>query len=497
MNSPTPTEDFANPLNVQIPNQNRTLTEFEIQNNESLHLKIDEYTLNKSISSSETALASTLDLIDLSVNKYKITSLLENENLDSILDHKIQILEEGKCPVENIELPAPLPIPTELLPQILPQGRFGIPKNLFKNYMLLWKSRLSLLIVFTTLASYCCSRDSTTISTTNSTELALSSGKKSSLLALCFGTFLQSGCANTLNELMEVERDRIMNRTKNRPLPTNSISMRHAAIQAAVVGSLGTFILGQYCNWNTALLGFLNIGIYAGIYTPLKTRHWINTWIGTIPGSIPSLMGTCAATGVILDPVGLFWFGLMTLWQIPHFMAISYKCRSEYEKAEYKMLPIEAPKQAALMSVVHSLALFPLCWSLPWIAPQFPWWFAIVSTPINWFHLLKPSLKFYEDLSKESQPGVSKNDLEKLHYDNATKLFWGSLKHLPILFSLSIIAFNWDSITKVSSSSLERITNAFSLNNITEKLSLNKIIQKLPLNNILEKISFGMISYGK
>lgn len=329
------------------------------------------------------------------------------------------------------------------------EGR-AIRSSLLHHYMQLWKTRLSLLVVFTAMGSYCCTRSG-------------SGARRSSLIALCLGTFLQAGCANSLNEMMEVDRDRIMNRTMHRPLPTGSISMQHAAVQSVVVGATGTFILGRYCDWNTALLGCANIGIYAGVYTPLKVRHWTNTWVGTLNGAIPPLMGSCAATGGELFTVsGAFWFALMSLWQIPHFMAISYKCRREYQKAGYKMLPIEQPRKASNMSVVHSLALFPLCWSLPLLVPQVPWWFAVATTPLNWVYALKPSLQFRRDLHRSPSSFESEREADKVHYDNATHLFWCSLKHLPLLFSLSMVALNWDSVTEKTNGLLNEITSFFS-----------------------------------
>ncbi|KAL9642622.1 hypothetical protein ABK040_009701 [Willaertia magna] len=281
----------------------------------------------------------------------------------------------------------------------------GIIRHYIRCYYELWKTRLSSLVVFTTMGG------------------------------LMIGTFLQSASANSFNEIIEIERDKLMKRTCNRPLPKNKISKLHALIQACITALLGTWILKKYTNNETAMLGLINLFLYVGVYTTTKPLHWINTWIGTLNGSIPPLMGVTAAMittnnslhndyNLKLFITGIFMFGSMYLWQIVHFMAISYKCRSDYDLAGYKMLSISNPKAAANQSLLHSLALFPLCWSLPYFGVV-PYWFSILSTPINYYFLLKPAIVFKR----------------KINYDNATRLFFKSLSHILLLFTLSITAF--------------------------------------------------------
>lgn len=182
-------------------------------------------------------------------------------------------------------------------------------------YLELWKTRLSSLVVITTAGGYYASG-------------GFQQGSWQEQVGLLGGTFLQAACANSLNEIFEVERDSIMARTKHRPLPTNRISKTHASVQALLSGVLGTFVLYRYTNGLTAALGAANIFFYAGVYTPLKTRHWLNTWVGTVNGSLPPLMGCTAATNTVWHPTGFYMFSSMYLWQISHFMAIAYKCRA-------------------------------------------------------------------------------------------------------------------------------------------------------------------------
>jgi len=271
---------------------------------------------------------------------------------------------------------------------------------------------LSSLVVFTTLGGY------------------YASGGKildwKSTLALTTGTFLQAACANSLNELYEVDRDKIMTRTRNRPLPTGRISKGHALLQAIITGVGGSYLLYRFNNPLTCALGVANIVIYAGVYTPLKVVHWLNTWIGTVNGSLAPLMGSASVTNNVCDPSGLFLFGVMYLWQISHFMAIGYKCKFDYSRAGYEMLSISNPEHAATQALLHSAALFPMCYALPYYG-VLPWWFAALSTPINYYLLLKPSIQFKR----------------QVNYETATALFWRTLGHLPALFTTSVIAFCW------------------------------------------------------
>ncbi len=170
----------------------------------------------------------------------------------------------------------------------------------------------------------------------------------------------------------------------------------------------------------------------------------LNTWVGTVNGSLPPLMGSSAATGNVTDPMGLFLFGVMYLWQITHFMAINYKCKSDYGRAGYRMLANENPSLAATHALLHSALLFPICWALP-VLNVAPWWFAAVSTPINYHYLLKPSIDFKRDIN----------------YDKATRLFFKSLAHLSLLFGATVAAVWWKRrlrTTIVESSVWQKIT---------------------------------------
>lgn len=365
----------------------------------------------------------------------------------------------------------------------------GYLRGAMRCYYELWKTRLSSLVLFTTMGAY------------YSDGGWQQSWQEQTALAV--GTFLQAACANrcvtcvcvhhacnnnnnmyvhhtcnnltqytfyktiiistnfiyiciwqrnSLNQIYEVELDSKMNRTKSRPLPTGRITRKHAIAQAVVVGSLGTYLLYRYNNPKTALLGAANIAIYVAMYTPMKVRHWFNTWVGTITGSLPPLMGCAAATNSITSPTAIYNGGLLYFWQIAHFMAIGYKCKGDYGKAGYKMLPIDQPRHAAIQTVAHAALLFPLCWYMgPWGFNVAPWWFVGVSTAVNYHLLFKPAVVFYRNIN----------------YDNATKLFFRSLGHLSVLFLAGVAAWctkdvSWVELFSDKISALAQcVTNVF------------------------------------
>ncbi|MFO0756143.1 MAG: heme o synthase [Byssovorax sp.] len=161
-----------------------------------------------------------------------------------------------------------------------------------------------------------------------------------SLLFGVLGTALVVSGANTLNMYLERDTDRLMERTKNRPLPTGrmapSLALRFGLLLAAVSIPMLTFGV----NALTGLLAAVSLVSYVLLYTPLKRRTTISLLIGAVPGAMPPLMGWTAVTGRIELP-GLLLFGVMFLWQIPHFLAIATFRRDDYRRAGLKILPVE------------------------------------------------------------------------------------------------------------------------------------------------------------
>lgn len=165
----------------------------------------------------------------------------------------------------------------------------------------------------------------------------------STLLHVVIGTGLTAAASAVLNQYIEVDRDRRMPRTRNRPLPAGRISMLEALILGIVLGIAGLSYLWLTTNLITAALGAATLFTYLAIYTPLKPVSTLNTIVGAVPGAIPPVMGVTAALaldGELAIPAGLALFGILFLWQMPHFLAIATLYREDYRIGGYAMLPV-------------------------------------------------------------------------------------------------------------------------------------------------------------
>lgn len=181
------------------------------------------------------------------------------------------------------------------------------------------------------------------------------------------GTALVAAGTNALNQYVERDRDARMHRTRSRPLPAGRMTPRAALVFSSVVAILGTLYLGLAVNWLTAALGAFTLTSYIFVYTPLKRVSTICTLIGAIPGAIPPLMGFTAATKM-LGTGGWILFGILFLWQLPHFMAISWMYRDDYARGGFAMLSVRNADGAAVASqaIYYTLALLAVS-VLPWV----------------------------------------------------------------------------------------------------------------------------------
>ena len=155
---------------------------------------------------------------------------------------------------------------------------------------------------------------------------------------LILGTFISSSGASILNQYFEVEYDKKMDRTKNRPLPMNTINIKVAFFAGFLFSIIGPLILMIKVNYLTAFISILTIFIYVCVYTPLKRHSSINTIVGAIPGALPPLGGWVAATNQI-HLEGLMLFGILFCWQIPHFLSLAIIYKDDYKRGGFKMLP--------------------------------------------------------------------------------------------------------------------------------------------------------------
>ena len=180
-------------------------------------------------------------------------------------------------------------------------------------------------------------------------------------MAFCFGGFLVSGAAITINQIIEVEYDKVMKRTMGRPLPTNRVSKAEASVFAILLLIIGFSILFFAANLLTLLISVLSVLLYSFVYTPLKRVGPIAVFVGAIPGALPPLLGWVAATGQI-NYEALIIFGIQFIWQFPHFWAIAWLADEDYKKAGFKLLPANGKKDmgTAINIMIYTLFLLPL-----------------------------------------------------------------------------------------------------------------------------------------
>src|SRR5215813_10299045 len=182
-----------------------------------------------------------------------------------------------------------------------------------------------------------------------------------SMLRALLGIGLLSSGIATLNQYAERDLDGLMRRTANRPLPSGKLAPWEALAFGAGITVLAEAYLLLLVNPLSALLGLTVIAGYLFAYTPLKTRTTLSTLVGAFPGAIPPLIGWTAARGA-LSLEGWILFAILFLWQFPHFLAIAWMYREDYERAGIKMLPVVEPegRVTSQQIVTYTLLLLPV-----------------------------------------------------------------------------------------------------------------------------------------
>jgi protoheme IX farnesyltransferase len=218
--------------------------------------------------------------------------------------------------------------------------------SITRDYLELSKSRIVLMVLITTAAGYL---------------FAAEHVNGLLMLHTLLGTALVAAGTNALNQYVERKHDAKMNRTRTRPLPAGRITPRAALVFSSAIAVIGTIYLGVAVNWLTAALGAFTLTSYIFVYTPLKRVSTLCTVIGAIPGAVPPLMGWAAATNS-LGAGGWVVFGILFLWQLPHFMAISWLYREDYARGGFVMLSTidEHGAAVARQAIYYTLALLPL-----------------------------------------------------------------------------------------------------------------------------------------
>lgn len=215
-----------------------------------------------------------------------------------------------------------------------------------KTLVELTKFRLSSLVSFSAIFGYILAADKIDIV---------------SLIVLAVSGYMVTGSSVINNQILEVEYDKKMERTKNRPIPTNRISSFNALIVSFVLMTLGLLLMSLYLNYLTAFISLISLLIYTFIYTPLKRVGPIAVFVGAIPGALPPLIGWVAFSNMISLEAFII-FSIQFIWQFPHFWAIAWLCDEDYKKVGFKLLPNRGKKNlnTALNIMTYTLFLIPL-----------------------------------------------------------------------------------------------------------------------------------------
>ena len=187
-------------------------------------------------------------------------------------------------------------------------------------------------------------------------------------LILIVGGFLVTGAANCFNEIIEKDLDKLMERTKDRPMPAGRMTTGQGLVLGLIMGILGTWLLGKL-NLETGLISVFSILLYAFAYTPLKRKTPIAVFVGAIPGALPPLIGYIAAIGgqseigyVPVDyQIALILFLIQFVWQFPHFWSIAWVLDDDYKRAGFRLLPTKKrDRTSAVITFVSTLILIPV-----------------------------------------------------------------------------------------------------------------------------------------
>ena len=272
------------------------------------------------------------------------------------------------------------------------------------DLVVLTKVRLNALVVATTAGGYY-------MAAPRSIDLA-------ALAITCLGTALVASGASAINQVDERDTDRLMNRTRTRPVADGRIGAGEGRVIALVLSAVGLLLLRVGASTGAALVALATLVTYALIYTPLKRRTSLATVVGAVPGALPPLIGWSAAGGSLLGAAPWSLFLLMFLWQLPHFLAIAWMYREDYARAGLPMLPVVDPQGVltARQAMLWAATLLPIS-ELPFLLGMSGPTYAIAALVLG-VGQLALALRFM----------VSRTD------QNARSLFYGSITYLPLLW---------------------------------------------------------------
>lgn len=294
----------------------------------------------------------------------------------------------------------------------------SLTRSKLKTYMVFTKFRLSALVIVSALSGY----------------LFVGGNDGLVMTYLLVGGLLVTAASNGANQIWEREIDKLMNRTKNRPIPLNQMTVNEGLFIVIFCLVSGTILLALI-NWYSAILGFAAFASYVFLYTPMKRKSAWAVFVGAFPGAIPPFLGAIAHTNEFGLIPGVLFFVQFT-WQFPHFWAIAWVAFEDYKAGGFSLLPSKTgkSKSSAFQIVVYSLALIPFS-LLPWILG----WTGITSMIIA--SIIGAGFFFYS---------------YKLYLTcddrDAKKLMFASFIYLPIIQFVFVFDRNKDVIESILSS---------------------------------------------
>ena len=282
----------------------------------------------------------------------------------------------------------------------------AVPGSRIADFIALTKPRLnSLVLVTTTVCFYLAAPDAGVLWLIGPTII---------------GTALVAGGASALNQVYERKADGLMLRTRHRPLPSGRLLPAEARGFGIALSLIGLVVL-TYTRPLAAGLALATIVTYVLIYTPLKCRTPFATVVGAVPGALPAALGWVAASGSMTLEAWVL-FGIVFLWQIPHFLAIAWIYREDFARAGFQVLPVVEPsgRRTARHVLLFLAGLLPVS-----LAPV---WVGMAGTP----YLLGAALLGFGFAALSARFALHRS------MQNARNLFAGSLVYLPLLWVLLI-----------------------------------------------------------
>ena len=280
------------------------------------------------------------------------------------------------------------------------------------DFLSLTKPRLNTLVLVTTAAAY-----------------YLGDGQRlplAHLIHTIVGTALVAGGASALNQHWERDTDRLMRRTRLRPLPDARLHPQDAMWFGIALSAVGLAQLTLFVNTLTAVIAALTLLSYVWLYTPLKVKTSLSTIVGAIPGALPALLGWTAATNA-LSAGGWVLFGIVFMWQMPHFLAIAWMFRDDYANAGIPLLPVVEPdgRSTGRQTVLYTAGLLPIS-LLPMAVGMATAYYLVGALTLGAI-LMVLSLEFAASRSMPS----------------ARRLFYGTILYLPLLWIALLTDHFW------------------------------------------------------